>query len=200
MALIGEPREFPITADHPRDPGNFYGRTKAMSEDDVRQLADGAFPAHVYMKSNLYGHHTVDDQQVGKQTVINIFVDLAHSEDTLTVHKPGTQQRDFIHVKDVGRAYLLSLERLLDDPTPGATTFTLASGECKSVLDIAELVQEIAAEERGLDVDIELVENPRGDDDTEASEFTVDTDEAKAAIGFEAEHDVPGAIRTMLQE
>jgi nucleoside-diphosphate-sugar epimerase len=200
MALIGDPHEFPITADHPRDPKNFYGRTKTMSEQDVHQLAADAFPAHVYMKSNLYGHHTIGGEQIGKQTVINIFVDLALSGETLTVHKPGTQQLDFIHVKDSARAYTLSLDRLMDDPTPGATTVTLASGECMSVLDIANLVQRIVEEERDLDVEIELVENPRGDDDTEATDFTVDTDEAREAIGFEPEYDVESAIREMIRD
>jgi UDP-glucose 4-epimerase len=199
MALIGDPQEFPITAEHPRAPKNLYGRTKTMSEDDVHQLSEGVFPAHVYMKSNLYGHHTVDGQQVGKQTVINIFVDRALSGEALTVHKPGTQKLDFIHVKDVARAYPRSLERLLDTESTGARTFALASGECKSVLDIAELVQDVARAERGIDVDIELVENPRGDDDTEAEDFTVDTSAARDHIGFDCEYDVETAVTEMIR-
>jgi UDP-glucose 4-epimerase len=200
MALIGDPQEFPITSDHPRAPKNLYGRTKTMSEDDVHQLAAGEFPAHVYMKSNLYGHHTVDGQQVGKQTVINIFVDLARQGESLTVHEPGTQKLDFIHVKDVARAYPLSLETLMASDEPGAETFSLASGDCKSVLDIAELVQRLAREELDREIGIDMVENPRGDDDTEAEDFTVDTSEARDAIGFEPEYDVEGAVREMLRD
>ncbi|WP_237560566.1 NAD-dependent epimerase/dehydratase family protein [Halostella litorea] len=197
MAVLGDPVEFPITADHPRNPLNFYGRSKALSEDDVHQLADGEFPAHVYVKSNLYGHHELDGREIGKNTVINIFVDKALDGEPLTVHEPGTQARDFIHVKDVARAYALSLDELVGSD-PGATTFTLASGDDRSILDIAEAVQSIVADERGYEVPIEMVENPR-ESETEVGDFTVDTSEARAEIGFEAEYDVDRAVREMVR-
>ena len=197
MATVGDPVEFPISADHPRRPLNFYGRSKALSEDDVHQLAEGEFPAHVYIKSNLYGHHELGGETVGKNTVINVFVDKALNEEPLTVHEPGTQARDFIHVKDVARAYALSLDELVGSED-GATTFTLASGDDRSVLDIAEVVQEIVAEERGREVPIEMVENPR-ESETEVSDFTVDTAEAADAIGFEPEYDIERAVREMVR-
>lgn len=199
MALIGEPQEIPISAEHPRAPKNFYGRTKTMNEDDIHQLAEGAFPAHIYMTSNLYGWHTVDGQRVGKDTVINSFVERALAGDVLPVHEPGTQKRDFIHVKDVARAYPRSLARLLDADSTGATTFALASGECKSVREIAEIIQRVGREQCGLDVDIEVVPNPRGDDDTLSEEFTVDTSTAEERIGFETVHDVESAVRERMQ-
>jgi UDP-glucose 4-epimerase len=160
-------------------------------------LAEGEFPAHVYIKSNLYGHHELGGETVGKNTVINVFVDKALNEEPLTVHEPGTQARDFIHVKDVARAYALSLDELVGSED-GATTFTLASGDDRSVLDIAEVVQEIVAEECGRDVPIEMVENPR-ESETEVSDFTVDTAEAADAIGFEPEYDIERAVREMVR-
>lgn len=199
MAIVGEPVELPITADHPRDPVNMYGLTKKMSEDDIHDLAHGSFPAHVYMKSNLYGHHEVSDERVGKRTVINIFVERALDDKTLSVHKPGTQARDFIHVKDVARAYEHSVETLLEDPDTGATTIPLASGENMSVLDLANLVQRVCEEERGYAPEVELVENPRGEE-AAGSDFSVDTSHAADAIGFEAEHSVEGTVREMLSE
>ncbi|WP_135534400.1 MULTISPECIES: NAD(P)-dependent oxidoreductase [Halostella] len=197
MAIIGDPVEFPISSDHPRNPLNFYGRSKALSEDDIHQLADGQFPAHVYVKSNLYGHHELGGREIGKNTVINIFVDKALSEEPLTVHEPGTQARDFIHVKDVARAYAHSLDELVGSDD-GATTFTLASGDDRSIKDIAEVVQATVAEERGYEVPIEMVENPR-ESETDVSDFTVDTSEAETAIGFEAEYDVERAVREMIR-
>ena len=197
MAIIGDPVEFPITSNHPRNPLNQYGLTKKMSEDDVHALADGAFPAHVYMKSNLYGGHDVGDTRVSKGTVINIFVEKALNEEPLTVHEPGTQARDFIHVKDVARAYLLSLNELVgaDD---GARTIPLASGECMSVLKLAETVQEVVEGERGYKVDIEMVENPRGGE-AATDDFTVDTDEAEEAVGFRTEESVKETVREILR-
>ena len=199
MAIIGEPVELPITADHPREPVNTYGLTKKMSEDDIHDLARGHYPAHVYMKSNLYGHHEVGDECVGKRTVINVFVERALEDKTLTVHKPGTQARDFIHVKDVARAYEHSIEVLLDDASDGATTIPLASGEDMSVLDLANLVQRVCEEERGYAPEVELVENPRGEE-AAGSDFSVDTSKAAETIGFEVEHSVEETVREMLSE
>lgn len=196
MAVIGDPVEFPITSDHPRDPLNEYGLTKVMAEEDIGWLARESFAAHVYLKSNLYGSHEVDGVRVGKRTVINIFVERALEREPITVHKPGTQARDFIHVEDVSRAYLRSLQVLLgaDD---GAETFPVASGECMSVREIAETVQRVVREERGYEPEIEMVENPR-DSETAAGDFTVDTTEAREEIGFEAGRDVESAVREMV--
>ncbi|WP_299263674.1 NAD-dependent epimerase/dehydratase family protein, partial [Halorientalis sp.] len=44
MAVIGDPQEFPITVDLPRDPLNWYGQTKVLGERAIDTLADGAFP------------------------------------------------------------------------------------------------------------------------------------------------------------
>jgi len=201
MAIIGDPVEFPITSDHPRNPLNQYGLTKKMSEDDVHALAEGEFRAHVYMKSNLYGGHEVGDTRVSKGTVINIFVDKALNEEPLTVHKPGTQARDFVHVKDVARAYLRSLDHLMDmegDSETGAQTLPIASGECMSILGLAETVQEVVEEERGYTVEIEMVENPRGGE-TAGGDFTVDTDGARESIGFEAKNSVEETVREIVR-
>jgi len=196
MAVVGDPVGFPITSEHPRRPLNHYGRTKAMSEEDIGWLAEDAFPAHVYMKSNLYGHHEMDGENVGKRTVINIFVEKALNEEPLTVHEPGTQARDFVHVKDVARAYLCSLKNIVD-AEDSARTFPIASGECMSVLELAETVQGIVNEELGYEVEIEMVENPR-ESETVSDDFVVDTDEARDAIGFEAEYTVADAVREMI--
>jgi UDP-glucose 4-epimerase len=198
MAIIGDPQSTPITADHPRNPLNHYGLTKVMSERDIHDLAEGAFPAHVYMKSNLYGHHRVDGQRVGKRTVINIFVERALSGETLTVHEPGTQARDFVHVADVARAYVRSVDAL-PDADDGAVTLPIASGEEYSILELAELVQRVTDEERGETVEVELVENPR-EGEAVSGDFTVDTTAARDAIGFETERSVEGFVRGMISE
>jgi len=196
MAILGEPTEFPITADHPRAPVNHYGLTKKMSEADVHDLARDEFPAHVYMKSNLYGHHEIDGETIGKNTVINIFVDRAKQGKDLEVHAPGTQSRDFVHVKDVARAYPHSLDALLDAEV-GATTLPIASGEEYSILEIAEIVQRAAKDVRGTDIDVNVVENPRGSE-AAGEDFTVDTTATQEAIGFEAQHTVEETVEELL--
>jgi len=201
MAVLGDPESFPITADHPRDPLNRYGRTKVLGQRAVETFAEGAFPAHQLMKSNLYGAHTVDGQRVSKGTVINFFVERALADGTLTVYEPGTQARNYIHVVDVARAYVHSVERLLDQLEAGgtgATSYEIASDEDPSVMEIAELVQGAAAE-HGHEADIELVENPRSAE-TLVDEFTIDTSRAREELGWKPEHTVEPSIRELITE
>jgi len=164
MAVLGDPQSFPITADQPRDPLNWYGRTKAISERAIEGFADGAFPAHLFLKSNLYGEHEVDGTTVRKPTVINFFVDRALAGEPLTVYEPGTQARNFIHVIDVARVYVRSTERLLkqlERDVTGTETYEIAGEEDMSVMAVAEVVRDAAEDDLNRAIDIRLVENPR---------------------------------------
>ncbi|EMA72081.1 NAD-dependent epimerase/dehydratase family protein [Halorubrum distributum] len=200
MAVLGDPEEFPITADQPRDPLNWYGRTKLLGERSIEAFADGAFPAHLFLKSNLYGEHVVDGTKVGKPTVINFFVNRALAGETLTVYEPGTQARNFVHVKDVAWAYVRSAERLLEQLEHGETgteTYEIASDEDMSVMGVADTVREVALEERGIDVDVELVENPR-DGETMVEEFGVDISAASNELNWIPQESINESVQQLL--
>jgi len=202
MAVIGDPTESPITVDHPRDPMNWYGRTKLLSERVIEDFADGAFPAHQFMISNLYGSHEIDGQTVSKGTVINFFLSRALAGETLTVYEPGTQSRNFVHVKDVARAYIRSAERLveqLDDGETGVEKYEIASDEDPGVEAVAELVQSVAAE-HGLDVDVELVENPRAGEETLVDSFDVAVSRATQRLGWETRETVEKEVSETLTQ
>jgi len=197
MAVLGDPEQFPITVDHPRDPMNWYGRTKLLSERAIEDFADGAFPAHQFMISNLYGGHEIDGREISKGTVINFFLSRAKAGETLTVYEPGTQCRNFVHVKDVARAYLRSAERLVEQLEAGETgveKYEIASDEDPGVETVAELVQSVAAE-HGHEVDVELVENPRAGEETLVSEFPVDTTATRKRLGWETRYDIESVVR-----
>ena len=152
------------------------------------------------MKSNLYGDHVVDGTVVTKPTVINFFVDRALSGETLTVYEPGTQARNFVHVKDVSRAYVRSAERLVEqvaDDVTGTETYEIAGQEDMSVMAVAEIVQEVTEAERGTAVTIDLVENPRSDE-TMVNEFGVDISAAKAALGWEPAESICDSVRQLV--
>jgi UDP-glucose 4-epimerase len=200
MAVLGDPESFPITADQPRDPLNWYGQTKLLGERAIETFADGAFPAHLFLKSNLYGEHEIDGTTVSKPTVINFFVNRALAGETLTVYEPGTQARNFVHVKDVAQAYVRSAERLVEQLAKGETgteTYEIASEEDPSVKRVGEIVREVAREERGIDVDVELVENPRSAE-TMVEEFGVDISATRSRIGWRPTRTVSDSIRDLI--
>jgi nucleoside-diphosphate-sugar epimerase len=202
MAVLGDPAEFPITADLPRDPLNWYGRTKLLSEQSIRTYAEDAFPAHLFLISNLYGEHTIGTEQVSKGTVINFFINRVFSDEPLTVYEPGTQSRNYIHVKDVANAYIRSAEQLadqLDRGETGARAYEIASDEDPSVQAVGELVQSIASQEAGIDTEVRLVENPRSGE-TLVDQFTVDTSRTKSELGWEPTRTVEETIRDVIQK
>ncbi|QSG10174.1 NAD-dependent epimerase/dehydratase family protein [Halapricum desulfuricans] len=201
MAVLGDPGQFPITIDQPRDPMNWYGRTKVLGERLIETYADGAFPAHLFMKSNLYGDHRVGDRIVSKGTVINFFLGRAMAGEPLTVYEPGTQARNYIHVKDVARAYVRSAERFEEQLAAGETgveKYEIASDQDPSVMTVAERVQSIAGE-YGIDVDVELVENPRAGDETLVEQFEVDTTSAHETLGWETRHSIEDAVSELFE-
>ncbi|WP_436903787.1 NAD-dependent epimerase/dehydratase family protein [Halovenus halobia] len=202
MAVLGDPAEFPITADLPRDPLNWYGRTKLLSEQSIRTYAEGAFPAHLFLISNLYGEHTIGTTPVSKGTVINFFVNRVFSDEPLTVYEPGTQSRNYIHVKDVANAYLRSAEQLvtqLERGETGAQAYEIASEEDPSVQAVGELVQWIAKEEANIETEVKLVENPRSAE-TLVDQFTVDTSRTRSELGWEPTRTVEETIRDLIRK
>jgi nucleoside-diphosphate-sugar epimerase len=197
MAVLGDPGEFPITVDQSRDPLNWYGRTKLLGEQAIDAMADGAFPAHQYMISNLYGSHEIDGETVSKGTVINFFLSRARAGEPLTVYEPGTQARNYVHVDDVARAYLRSCERLIEQLDAGETgveKYEIASQEDPSVHTVANLVRDIGAEYMESTPSVKLVENPRAGEESLTDTFTVDTTAAETKLDWAPERDVESVI------
>jgi nucleoside-diphosphate-sugar epimerase len=200
MAVLGDPETFPITVDLPRAPMNWYGRTKVLGERTVDTMAEGAFPAHQFMISNLYGAHRVGGHEVSKGTVINFFVSRALAGETLTVYEPGSQARNFVHVRDVAAAFARSAAVLLDRLDAGETgaeKYEIATDEDPGVMTIAELVQTTCADLGGPEVEIELRPNPR--DETLVEEFSVDTERTRAALDWEPRESVEATVRELLE-
>jgi UDP-glucose 4-epimerase len=201
MAVLGDPESFPITTDLPRRPMNWYGRTKLLGERAIETFAEEEFPAHLFLKSNLYGEHVVDGTTVSKPTVLNFFVDRVDAGKPLTVYEPGSQSRNLIHVKDVAEAYIDSAECLLKalgDGETGAKAYEIAGEEDPSVMELGRTVQDIAETDYDAEVEVKLVENPR-EAETLVEDFSVDTSRAKAELGWEPTHTVEESIRTLLE-
>ena len=200
MAVLGDPQSFPITTDQPRSPLNWYGRSKVLAERSVKTFAAGSFPAHLFLKSNLYDQHIVNGTIVGKPTVINFFVNRAFAGKPLTVYEPGTQARNFVHVIDVARVYVRSTERLLRQlhrNETGTETYEIAGEEDMSMMNVAEIVSSAAKETLGTDLDIELVTNPRSAE-TMVEEFSVDTSQAREVLDWIPTESVESSAQRLL--
>jgi len=124
-AVYGIPRESPILEDHPVDPINPYGRTKAMVESMLRDYdrayglkfvslryfnAAGADPEGGLGERHDPESHLIPNilrAALGKGPGLNLF-----GTDFPTAD--GTAIRDYIHVTDLASAHVLALRYLLD--------------------------------------------------------------------------------------
>ena len=151
-AVYGEPEETPIFETHPLNPISPYGRSKLMVEqilDDFHRAygityislryfnAAGADPDGELGEDHRPETHLIPlvlKVALGQQDDIRIFGD-----DYAT--KDGTCVRDYIHIEDLARAHLLSLDRLLSDKEGGV--YNLGNGAGYSVREVVEIARKV---------------------------------------------------------
>lgn len=131
-AIYGD-TERPATEASPAKPMSYYGVHKLLAEQYVRWSGVGHAIAR---PSNIYGP---DQPAGGEGAVIAAFVSAAQRSSPLVVHGDGSQRRDFLHVADLVDALLL-----LGDLAESGT-WNVSSGVHTSVLELAGLVQHLAA-------------------------------------------------------
>jgi len=151
-AVYGEPEETPISETHPLNPINPYGRSKLMVEQILNDFhgaygiayvslryfnAAGADPAGELGEDHRPETHLIPlvlKVALGQQDDIRIFGD-----DYAT--KDGTCVRDYIHIEDLARAHLLSLERLLSNKEGGV--YNLGNEAGYSVREVVEIARKV---------------------------------------------------------
>lgn len=147
--VYGEAKSMPILEDFDLSATNPYGRTKLMSEDILRDLyfADNSFNIGILRYFNPIGAHEsgllgeeangipnnvmpyITKVAVGELKELSIFGD---DYDTVD----GTGVRDYIHVVDLAKGHIKTLEKL--DTNPGLVTYNLGTGNGYSVLQLVQ--------------------------------------------------------------
>lgn len=193
MAALGPPSGPEVTPDHPRRPSSLYGLTKAMSEEDVERLSDDRFPAYVMRVANVFGSYPFGP--VSFTSVVDVFIEQALVDGTITVHAPGSQRRDFVYIDDVVSAFLAAIDSA-GSARPGPHVLPIASGTSHSVLEVAECVRDVARRERDADPGITLVETD--DASAEATRLDIDTAATVNELSFRPEYDLVAGIADAL--
>ena len=135
-----EPRTVPESA--PADPRNVYAATKLHQEHLCEAWArETAATLTVLRYHNVYGPRMPRDTPYAG--VASIFRSALAAGRAPQVYEDGRQLRDFVHVRDVAHANLLSLTA--PEPQPG--TFNVASGRRRSVGDMARALAAAAGPE-----------------------------------------------------
>jgi UDP-glucose 4-epimerase len=167
-ATYGQPREIPISEEHPLNPISPYGRTKRMVEEIMADFgyayglssvalryfnAAGADPDGQLGEDHDPETHLIPlvlQTALGRKEDIKIFGNDYETDD-------GTCIRDYIHINDLASAHLLALERLLNGDPGG--NFNLGNGNGYSVMDVIHKASEVT----GKPIPFTITERRQGD-------------------------------------
>lgn len=189
--VYGDPETVPITEECPKGVcTNPYGWTKSMLEQILMDLnvADPEWNVILLRYFNPIGAHKsgligedpngipnnlmpyitkVATRQLER---LNVFGDDYPTED-------GTGVRDYIHVVDLAKGHVKSLEKIVENP--GVKIYNLGTGKGYSVLEVVKNFEEASG------VEIPYVIAPRRPGDI--AECYADPSLAKEELGWEAE-------------
>jgi UDP-glucose 4-epimerase len=186
--LYGDFNTPPNYETYPKDPESPYAIAKLSAEyylaycGRVHNIDSAALRF-----GNVYGPRQDPHGEAG---VVAIFCGRILSNQPLTIFGDGRQTRDYVYVGDVAHAVYLAATELL--PPKGrldARAFNIGTGKGTSVMEIAELLQEIA----GIKVPIEFASHRPG----EQQESFVNADKACEVLGWTPQVTLPdGLART----
>lgn len=189
-ATYGRPERIPIDEEHRQAPISPYGMSKLMIENILGDYdraygmksvslryfnAAGADPECEIGEDHSPETHLIPLAiygALGKRRHVEVFgTDYATAD--------GSAVRDYIHVNDLARAHVLSLEKLETDKQ--SDVFNLGTGKGVSVLDVISSVELVS----GCKVPVLLGDRRVGD----PVELVADPSKAKAVLGWEAQYD-----------
>jgi len=154
-AVYGCPEARVLTEEHPTRPTNPYGRSKLMVEQVLEDAANalgirsvalryfnsaGAHPDGEIGESHDPETHLIPNvlkAATGKGPGLRIFGNDYQTRD-------GTCIRDYVHVNDLARAHLLSLDWMARNP--GFKAFNLGNGVGFSVLEVIEAARRVTGQ------------------------------------------------------
>ncbi len=189
--VYGLPKTVPIREDFPRSATNPYGRTKLMIEDILmdltKELPDWRIVLLRYFnpigahKSGLIGEDPkgipnnlmpyITQVATGRRAELGVFGDDYDTHD-------GTGVRDYIHVVDLAKGHVKTLEKI-KDAEGGVYIYNLGTGNGYSVLDV------VKAFEKASGVTIPYSIKPRRPGDI--ATCYADPTKAKEELGWVAE-------------
>ncbi len=132
-AVYGHSKTFPIKETHPTKPISAYGISKLTGELYCQQFKD-SFKTSIFRFANVYGPGQSSSSEGG---VVAIFIDKALKNQKPIIFGTGKQIRDFVYVKDVVNALMLSLKN------PQHHLVNIGSNQPTSIIKLLKLIAKL---------------------------------------------------------
>ena len=177
--LCGGPLDWELVDEDARlDPRSSYAASKVAQEHYAFAWARQAGAKAVALRyHNVYGPGMPRDTPYSG--VAAMFRSSLERGEAPQVFEDGRQMRDFVHVDDVARANLASIDAVVGDPAGSHRAFNVASGHPIGIREVAELV----AQGTGRDIAPEVTGGYRLGD---VRHVVASPERARAELGFSA--------------
>ncbi len=155
--VYGEPEKLPVTEESPQQPAESpYGSTKQICEVIIRDVtkASNSLRSEALRYFNPIGAHPsamIGELPLGvPENLIPLVTQAAAGiRDKLTVFgndydtPDGSCVRDYIHVMDLARAHVASLQHLAKQPAGYFDVFNLGTGKGSTVLEVLSTFEKV---------------------------------------------------------
>jgi len=153
-AVYGMPTSLPIVESQPLEPLNMYGRTKLMAEqmlqDYSRMMHCNVTRLRYFNASGADLEGRTGESHDPETHLIPIILDVvAGKHDKIFVFgndydtKDGTCVRDYIHTKDLAKAHILAMEKMMTSDRLWCEAFNVGTGEGYTNLEIIKMVESV---------------------------------------------------------
>ena len=187
-AVYGYPEYLPLDEKHPLNPINFYGFTKLAIENMLEwyhKLLGINYVILRYFNAAGYDEaERITSRENNPANLIPVIMEVASgNRDKIDVFgnnydtPDGTGIRDYIHVSDIAKAHVKSLELILANQSE---IINLGSEEQYSVMDVMLLTEKIT----GKTIPHEIVDRREGD----PAKIYASSESARKALNWSAKH------------
>ena len=182
-ALIGNANP-PVHEGSLPKPISPYGASKLCGEAYSHAFAESRGLEAVCLRfGNVYGPHSAH-----KKGAVTTFIKALMNDEPMVIHGDGSASRDYIHVDDL----CTGIAAALAAPLRGGEVFHLASGRATTVLQLAEMLRNVAGKPNH---PIVFMPARRG----EVSRNFANYDLARQTLGFKPVHDVDSGMAATWQ-
>lgn len=195
VTIYGLPDRLPVDENRPDAPITVYDLHKQMAENYLKYHARiGTVRGTSLRLANVYGPGPCSSR--ADRGVLNQMVGRALRGEALTVYGRGEQLRDYVHVEDVAKAFLMAAAHM--DALNGKHC-NIGRGVGYSIAQALQLVAERVTARTGKPVAVISVEPPAGQLLIEARNFVADTRNFSDTTGWRAHHELPHGIDTLIE-
>ena len=170
--VYGIPKTDVITEETLPDPVNNYAITHYLAERYCRQFeVEKKVKSHILRISNGYGAPLF--RSINRWTlVLNDLCSMAFSQQNIILKTKGTQERDFVGIKDILQGVEIFINGNVADQDDNL--YNLGGGQNISIISLAKAVAGVYQERYGKNLEVEIAEDAMEPDIKMSFKFSID--------------------------